>query len=31
MSETLENLSSETRRFPPPADLAAAANVKAEA
>ncbi|GAA4596231.1 acetyl-CoA synthetase [Actinoplanes octamycinicus] len=31
MSETLENLSSETRQFPPPADLAAAANVKAEA
>ena len=31
MSETLENLSSETRRFPPPADLAADANVKADA
>jgi acetyl-CoA synthetase len=31
MSETLENLSSETRQFPPPAELAAAANVKAEA
>ncbi|GAA4943922.1 acetate--CoA ligase [Actinoplanes utahensis] len=31
MSETLENLSSETRRFPPPADLAANANVKADA
>ncbi|GIF05287.1 acetate--CoA ligase [Actinoplanes siamensis] len=31
MSETLENLYSETRQFPPPADLAAAANVKAEA
>src|ERR1700761_7501439 len=29
MSETLENLSSETRQFPPPPDLAAAANVKA--
>jgi acetyl-CoA synthetase len=31
MSETLENLSSETRQFPPPEALAAAANVKAEA
>ncbi|MEV6305125.1 acetate--CoA ligase [Actinoplanes sp. NPDC051861] len=31
MSETLENLYSETRQFPPPADLAADANVKAEA
>ncbi|BBH65705.1 acetyl-coenzyme A synthetase [Actinoplanes sp. OR16] len=31
MSETLENLSSETRKFPPPAELAANANVKAEA
>jgi acetyl-CoA synthetase len=31
MSETLENLYSETRTFPPPAELAAAANVKAEA
>ncbi|WP_067494626.1 acetate--CoA ligase [Actinoplanes sp. TFC3] len=31
MSETLENLYSETRQFPPPADLAANANVKAEA
>ncbi|SDT72512.1 acetate--CoA ligase [Actinoplanes derwentensis] len=31
MSETLENLSSETRQFPPPADLAANANVTAEA
>jgi acetyl-CoA synthetase len=31
MSETLENLSSETRQFPPPADLAANANVKADA
>jgi acetyl-CoA synthetase len=30
MSETLENLSSETRKFPPPAELAANANVKAE-
>ncbi|WP_067438686.1 acetate--CoA ligase [Nocardioides jensenii] len=30
-SETLSNLSHEERRFPPPADLAAAANVKAEA
>lgn len=30
MSETLENLSSETRQFPPPAELAANANVKAE-
>ncbi|GAB1688870.1 acetate--CoA ligase [Krasilnikovia sp. M28-CT-15] len=31
MSETLENLSSETRKFPPPAPLAAAANVTADA
>jgi acetyl-CoA synthetase len=31
MSETLENLSSETRQFPPPAGLAADANVKASA
>jgi acetyl-CoA synthetase len=31
MSETLENLSSESRRFPPPEKLAAAANVKADA
>ena len=31
MSETLENLSSETRQFPPPESLAAAANVKAGA
>jgi len=31
MSETLENLYSETRQFPPPAALAAEANVKAEA
>ena len=31
MSETLENLSSETRQFPPPEAVAAAANVKAEA
>nr|BFE77192.1 hypothetical protein GCM10020092_104930 [Actinoplanes digitatis] len=31
MSETLENLYSETRTFPPPASLAASANVKAEA
>jgi acetyl-CoA synthetase len=31
MSETLENLYSETRQFPPPVELAAAANVKAEA
>ncbi|GGQ70506.1 acetate--CoA ligase [Couchioplanes azureus] len=31
MSETLENLYSETRQFPPPAELAAAANVKADA
>ena len=31
MSETLENLYSETRQFPPPAELAASANVKAEA
>jgi acetyl-CoA synthetase len=31
MSETLENLSSETRRFPPPDELAANANVKADA
>jgi acetyl-CoA synthetase len=30
MSETLENLYSETRQFPPPAELAANANVKAE-
>ncbi|HEY0532595.1 MAG TPA: acetate--CoA ligase [Actinoplanes sp.] len=30
MSETLENLSSETRQFPPPAELAANANVKVE-
>ncbi len=29
MSETLENLYSETRQFPPPPELAAAANVKA--
>jgi acetyl-CoA synthetase len=29
MSETLENLYSETRKFPPPPELAAAANVKA--
>jgi acetyl-CoA synthetase len=29
MSETLENLSSETRQFPPPAELAANANVRA--
>jgi acetyl-CoA synthetase len=29
MSETLENLSSETRQFPPPAELAANANVTA--
>ena len=29
MSETLENLSSETRVFPPPAELAASANVTA--
>ncbi|MFB4316317.1 acetate--CoA ligase [Actinomadura sp. 21ATH] len=29
--ETLSNLLQETRRFPPPADLAEAANVKAEA
>src|SRR3954451_526031 len=28
MSETLENLYSETRQFPPPAELAADANVK---
>jgi acetyl-CoA synthetase len=27
MSETLENLSSETRQFPPPEELAARANV----
>ena len=31
MSETLENLYSETRQFPPPAALAAEANVTAEA
>ncbi|HEY8534123.1 MAG TPA: acetate--CoA ligase [Micromonospora sp.] len=31
MSETLENLLHETRQFEPPADLAAAANVKADA
>ncbi len=31
MSETLENLSSETRQFPPPEELAANANVKAGA
>jgi acetyl-CoA synthetase len=31
MSETLENLYSETRTFPPPAELAAAANVRADA
>ncbi|MDT5030328.1 MAG: acetyl-CoA synthetase [Actinoplanes sp.] len=31
MSETLENLSSESRTFPPPEALAAAANVKADA
>jgi acetyl-CoA synthetase len=31
MSETLENLSSETRQFPPPDELAANANVKADA
>jgi acetyl-CoA synthetase len=31
MSETLENLLQETRRFEPPADLAADANVKADA
>jgi acetyl-CoA synthetase len=31
MSETLENLSSETRQFPPPEQLAADANVKASA
>ncbi len=31
MSETLEILYSETRTFPPPAELAANANVKAEA
>ena len=31
MSETLENLYSETRQFPPPEALAADANVKAEA
>ncbi|MEU9845466.1 acetyl-coenzyme A synthetase N-terminal domain-containing protein, partial [Actinomadura sp. NPDC048032] len=29
--ETLSNLLQETRRFPPPADLAASANVKADA
>lgn len=31
MSETLENLLSETRQFPPPAELAAHANVTADA
>ncbi len=31
MSETLENLLSETRQFPPPAELAANANVTAQA
>ncbi|MGX7676798.1 acetate--CoA ligase [Plantactinospora sp. DSM 117369] len=31
MSETLANLLQETRQFPPPADLAAAANVTADA
>jgi acetyl-CoA synthetase len=31
MSETLENLLRETRQFPPPAQLAAEANVKADA
>ncbi|GIE98254.1 acetate--CoA ligase [Paractinoplanes rishiriensis] len=31
MSETLENLYSETRQFPPPEELAANANVKADA
>ncbi|GIG90943.1 acetate--CoA ligase [Plantactinospora endophytica] len=31
MSETLANLLQETRQFPPPADLASAANVKADA
>ena len=31
MSETLENLSSETRQFPPPEAVAAAANVKRDA
>jgi acetyl-CoA synthetase len=31
MSETLENLYSETRQFPPPAELAANANVTAQA
>jgi acetyl-CoA synthetase len=31
MSETLENLLNETRQFPPPDDLAAGANVKADA
>ncbi|HYN97951.1 MAG TPA: acetate--CoA ligase [Pilimelia sp.] len=31
MSETLENLLQETREFPPPAELAAAANVTADA
>jgi acetyl-CoA synthetase len=31
MSETLENLLSEDRQFPPPAELAANANVKADA
>jgi acetyl-CoA synthetase len=31
MSETLENLYSETRQFPPPAEISANANVKADA
>ena len=31
MSETLENLLQETRQFPPPPELAASANVTAEA
>ena len=31
MSETLENLLAEDRQFPPPAELAANANVKADA
>jgi acetyl-CoA synthetase len=31
MSETLENLLQETRQFPPPAELAAEANIKADA
>jgi acetyl-CoA synthetase len=31
MSETLENLLNETRQFPPPAELAAAANVREDA